>query len=66
MPHEDFGTLVYRLRVHGCVELDSYGFVLLKNAGEKKLSNKSVTDIPYIAESEKRGVGSTNYVLKKI
>lgn len=48
------------------VELDSYGFVLLKNAGEQKLSNKSVTDIAYIAESEKQGVGSTNYALKKI
>jgi len=48
------------------VELDSYGFVLLKNGGEKKLSYKSVTDIPYIVESEKRGLGSTNYVLEKI
>lgn len=48
------------------VALDSYGFVLLKNAGEKKLSYKSVTDIPYIVESEKRGLGSTNYVLEKI
>ncbi|MFO7838281.1 MAG: DUF362 domain-containing protein [Desulfosalsimonadaceae bacterium] len=48
------------------VALDSHGFVLLKNAGEKKLSGKSITDIPYIAEAEKRGLGFTNHMLEKI
>ncbi|HMA66489.1 MAG TPA: DUF362 domain-containing protein [Desulfosalsimonadaceae bacterium] len=48
------------------VALDGYGFVLLKNAGEKKLAGRSITDVPYIAEAEKRGLGSTSYMLEKI
>ncbi len=48
------------------VALDGYGFVLLKNAGEKKLAGRSIRDVPYIAEAEKRGLGSTSYMLETI
>jgi uncharacterized protein (DUF362 family) len=48
------------------VSIDCYAFELLRNAGEKQLTNKSVRDIPYITQAEQQGLGSTNYLIESI
>ncbi|MDY6935184.1 MAG: DUF362 domain-containing protein [Spirochaetota bacterium] len=48
------------------VALDSYGFKLLKELGEKKLLNKDPVDIEYISLAQAYDLGNTNYELIEI
>ena len=48
------------------VALDSYGFSLLKQAGESKVSDKAASDVRYLMLAENQDLGSLHYLLERI